>query len=123
MSSRRNTARSPKSNKTTFKNSKLFNSQKKNDDIKIYKRGHKPKTESIHIDALQALNTCIEGEEKKSNQDSENLNSKSKSNIENKSKDKMEIEISEAKKLEELEKGRSSGELTPNNQIFSAGRH
>jgi hypothetical protein len=129
ISSRRNTARSPKSNKTTFKNSQLFESQKKdNGVIKIYKKGHKKKAESIHIDALQALNTCIDEEEKKNKNsflDVEKLksNNKMQSAIEIKQKEKMVIEIDEEKRLQELEKGRSSGELTPNNQIFSAGRH
>ena len=89
--------------------------------VKLYKQEIRQKNESIHIDALHALNTCAEEEEKIKNQ--ENQKEKGLSEFKTENKDKIEIKIDEKKQLEELEKGRSSGELTPNNQIFSAGRH
>ena len=110
--------------------------ENKNDDdeniIRLYKKGHKPKSESINIDALGALNTCIE-DEKEIENSSISLKNKTKLEKDNiselnilsndKNKQKIEIKVTNKKELKDLEKGRSSGELTPNNQIFSAGRH
>lgn len=131
MSSRRNTARSPKSNKTNFKNSYNMGSQKEEEEVvKLYKKSHRPKNDSIHIDALHALNTCEEEDDTQkkpffpeTGEPSLKTQDKLRDLLNKKSGQRMVIEIDEEKRLKELEKGRSSGELTPNNQIFSAGRH
>lgn len=131
MSSRRNTARSPKSNKTNLKNSYNVGSQREEQEVvKLYKKTHRPKNDSIHIDALHALNTCEEEEKTQKKPffpEEMKPNLKTQDKLRNllskKSGQKMELQINEEKLLKDLEKGRSSGELTPNNQIFSAGRH
>lgn len=84
--------------------------------LSIYKKNHKPKQKSIHIDALGALNSCTE-EECKSKKVTSCLFGE-KTQIKDELKP-LGIELSYREK-QKMAEGRSSGEFTPNNQICSA---
>lgn len=90
--------------------------------INLESKGHRPKTDSINIESLHALNTCAEQEKQKLK--SQNLLKNAENDSKNTlmEKDIIEIMGSSNDKLAMLQKGRSSGESTPNKQIFSAGK-